>query len=136
MNLHCEWSIISTLSFLHIVHDDLPRVFIEPIGFTTFFPKYIILRYCCGRGFCVNLLAKWSEKESELLSWMKFWATSRNFCSALFCVYFEYLKCRNHHTIYMWLCRQHIIRDIHLSMHTNHLLLYLRCSWNIYRQSI
>ena len=57
--LRRELSIISILSFIHSVQDDLPQVFIEPIGFTVeIIPKDIILRHSCGLGFCVKCLAK------------------------------------------------------------------------------
>ena len=57
--LRRELSIISILSFIHNVQDDLPQVFIEPIGFTVeIISKDIISRHSCGLGFCVKCLAK------------------------------------------------------------------------------
>ena len=53
-----ELSIISIVSFIHSVHKELPQVFIDPIGFIVeIISRDIILRHCCGLGFCIKWLA-------------------------------------------------------------------------------
>ena len=62
--LHCEWLIISFPSFMQSVQDYLTHIFMKTIGFTIgCISKEITSHHCCGLGFCVKRLAKWSAKE-------------------------------------------------------------------------
>ena len=79
------------------------------------------------RFLCI-FLVKWSSKESKLSLWINFWSTSWKFFSLLFLVYFEYFQHRRRHNIYMWLCKQCNIYDIHLHIKMYSLLSYSSCS--------
>ena len=71
--MHCptpyQWSIISTLSFIQIVQDNLTQVFIKPIGFTLLFiTKDIIMKHCCGLVFFYKTLNKMSKKTVRIIT--------------------------------------------------------------------
>ena len=76
---------ISNLSFMHKVHDGLPQVFIDPIGFTLAkTSNFIVSRHCCGVGFWSKCVTKWAAKVSEFLSCYTFCAIAWKYCSILF----------------------------------------------------
>ena len=89
--LCCKLSIISILYIIHSVRDNLPQVYIEPIGFTVeSISKDIILRHCCGLDFCVKCSAKWAVKESKIWLFISFRGTSWKCCSIVFKEWFVY----------------------------------------------
>ena len=89
--LRRKFLVISILSFIHSVQDNLYQVFIEPIGFIVeSILKDVILWRCCGLVFCVK--CKVSSKRVRILIIHDFWATYWKCFSILFLECFGYFQ--------------------------------------------
>ena len=100
------FSIISFFSFIRSVQDDLPQIFIEPIGFTVEnILKDIILRHCCGLGLCIKCLAKWAVKESKFLLFTTFLRYILEVLFHFFKEFFGYFQRKSHRRICTLSCK-------------------------------
>ena len=127
------WFFLSYLVYWTIY----PRFSLNPLGLLyKMFLKDIISWHCCRLGFCANVLTEVSSEGVQIIIIDDLLGHILELLFHSFLVCFEYSKCRNHHSIYMWLCKQRIIFNIHLLIHTYHLLLYFICSFVLYWQSI